>query len=133
MTVRAHADAVLSLLRAVSGLTVYDGQVPSQPALPYVVVYFDAGPPNQELASLDDLSSERDWSFQVTSVGGTREQAQWAVEGAFAGLYGVRPSVAGRSCGRIRHVGSQPARRDDDVTPPLMYATDQWRFLSTPA
>lgn len=127
---RGHANAVLSLLSADTALRVYDGQVPNNPVLPYVVLYIDSGTRSTE--SLEGDADTADFSMQTTSVGSTREQAQWAAERAMGALLDVRPSVAGWACGRIRHVGSQPTRRDDDVDPPLMYATDQWRFLSTP-
>lgn len=128
---RAHATAVLSLLGAVPGLRVYDGQVPNNPVLPYVVLYIDSGTRSAESLSCD--ADTADFALQTTSVGATREQAQWAAERAMGALLDARPVVSGWLCGRVRHAGSQPTRRDDDVDPPLMYATDQWRFLSTPA
>jgi hypothetical protein len=129
--IRAHVTAVVGLLDAVANLTVYDGEVPNTPTLPYVVVFSDQGPATR--TGFEAVSDRRDFTFQTSAVGSTPEQARWAAEKTSAALLDVTPTVASRTCWPITHLGSQPTRPDLDVDPPVYLAVDQWRLPSIPA
>lgn len=128
---RAHADAVNTLLDAVANLTNYDETAPKDAAAPYVVARYDDGVRTR--TSILPSSTAITVTFQVTGVGRDRNQAQAALERATSALVDVRPTVAGRSCSPIEQVASQPTLRDDDFTPPLFYAVNQFQFFSVPA
>ena len=76
--IRAHVDAVLALVDAVSGVTVYDGTVPDSPSLPYVVIRTDSG--RRERSALPVSSDRVTVRIWATSVGVTRASAQWVSE-----------------------------------------------------
>jgi hypothetical protein len=135
-----HNAAVLTALLAawqlVGDATAPDGLTyNSQQQLikPYCVVYplgtstFDG--------SLDNSDAQADaWpTSQVTSVGSTREQADFMRDTARAALLGTYLTVAGRRVGPVRLVDEQPARPDYDVTPYLFYAVDRFRIYTTPS
>lgn len=128
---RAHTTALLALLRAPSSLTIYDGEVPDNPALPYAVLYPDAG-----TASVANLAAQSTWVStvaQVTAVGLTRDQAEWAADKVSAALLDHVPTVTGRSANPVTQESAQIAQRDDSVTPHRFYAVTQWRVASVPA
>lgn len=128
--IRLHVAAVLALVDAVPNVNVYDAIVPNDPALPYVVVRTDTGPRTR--SSILATSDRLDLTVWCTSVGATREQAQWVAEKVAGALLDVRPTVSGRQCFPIESVNSQPAQRDDAISPPLMYAVDEYRLTSIP-
>ena len=129
--IRLHAAAVLALIDAQPNVTVYDGQVPNRPVLPYAVMYADQGGAGQ--SAFSGKSDFRVWRFQTTAVGSTPEQCRWLAERVELALLDVAPVVTGRTCGRIDKLDSQPVRRDDTVDPALFYAVDRWQFLSVAA
>lgn len=129
MTGRAHADAVLALLEA--AVTTFDSQVEGAPPDRYVVFY--PGPGLAQRDRMTPSSSKLDAEFQVTAVGLSREQAQWAADAGRDAVLDVRPVVAGRACSPIRQTVARPLARDDDVTPPLFYVVALYAFTSVPA
>jgi len=128
--IRAHVDAVLALVDAVSGVTVYDGTVPDSPSLPYVVIRTDSG--RRERSALPVSSDRVTVRIWATSVGVTRASAQWVSEKVTTALLDVRPTVASRQCFPITSVNSQPAR-EDDVVKSLVYVLDEFELVSIPA
>lgn len=130
--------ALLELLGADSNLVVFEGKVPvgsdgKPPARPYVVVYAP-GPDGQAMvANLAGQSVNFDGEWQTTTVGDEADSVRVVQARVHAALLDRKPSIPGRVSFPIRHMGAQPTRRDDDVQPPVLYATDQWRCMSVPA
>lgn len=130
--IAGHHAAVLTLLSGLSW-TLYDGQVPDTPSFPYAVLYMDTG--NEDGTKLCGSSDMADFRFQVTSVGLTRASAVVVADAVRTLLLDVRPTVAGRTCTRIRRETSIPVRADEDVTLTdanlkPMFAVDTYHFVS---
>jgi hypothetical protein len=127
------AAALLALLAADPNLKVYDGKVPvdntgKPPTRPYVVLYAP-----DDTSSVDDLtgrSRRGDGVYQVTTVADEADSLRLVRKRVKTVLLDVRPDVTGRTSFPIRHDYSNPALRDDDVQPPVMYGTDGWRCAS---
>ena len=126
-------QALLSMIRTSVGVTcpIYWGGAAANAAAPYAVVYPDSGmlsPTRRTLAN----NGPDELRFQITSVGGSPDQAQWVADKtAHAVLTGV-PVVAGRRVWPTVEEGSQPLRRDDGSIP-LFFATAQYLTRSDPA
>lgn len=127
----AHAEAILSLLRSIPHVTVYDGSVPDRPALPYVVVWIT--PPRHESDRMTGDQLNADNVFQTTTSGLTPESVRIVVNNLHAALVDARVAVDGRNSQRIKHLTAQPIRPDQDVLPPLFYGVDQWSLFTVPA
>lgn len=128
--IRAHLAAVKTKLE-LAGLIVYDGTVPPGATVPYVVLFPDQGQASS--TRFDQVSDQRVFRVQTTSVASTVEQARWAAEKVHGALLDAVLTISGRATWPVRHETSRPIERDDDVTPPLMYAVDVWRLQSVPA
>lgn len=125
---REHANAVLTIAQAIPNVTVYDTQAPAKPALPYAVLRFDSGVRSR--TSLLASSTRVTTTVTCTSVGVDRGQSQGVAERVADGVVDQRPTVAGRTCSPIEHVDSRPSQMDSQVSPPLFYAVDVFRFVS---
>lgn len=119
----SEVDAgVLALLKG-SGMNYYDGWVTDSDEsaktisapLPYAVYYSTPGRP---VNGRPGGRSGREYEFQVSYVGMTREQAVWAQEKIEATLDGVSITVAGRSRTIARTPDNQFIGRDDTWTRP---------------
>lgn len=124
-------DSLLALLNAVPNLNVYDGYVDVDPTskvidvpLPYVVFYSTPGYDNDE--RLCGGVAGRVVEFQITGIGGTREQAKWALDQARAAL--SRQRLATSLIQRLDD--NAPVRREDAFTRPgglpLFYGVDKY-------
>ena len=111
MTYTAHNPqtfyaAVVSRLSSQTGKNVGRAEAPSDVTLPYAVVY-----PLDEAADLDvngTLGDPHDttvFEWQVTSVGGTAEQAEWMQQKVRSALVGWAPTVSGVSSGKVEKSG----------------------------
>lgn len=134
-----EADALITLLRAAletgDGIKPDGGGYPGGDStaqfVPYVVVHCGVvltigGPVGDPFA---DTASE----YQLTAVGETAAQARWAADKARGVILPARLAVPDRCVQLIEWGPSQPADRDDDVTPSLYYAIDVYTIHSTPA
>lgn len=131
-----HALAVIASLEA-AGLTVGDGVAPrdgSPPRIvaPCVVVHMVPG------GAIDGTAGDPDgWAdarFQLTCVGRVAAEARYTADLADSALGDNPPTVDGRKVRRVRPV--EPwgrVERDNDVTPPLFYATRTWGLWTFPA
>lgn len=136
MTIQAHADAVLGLLRAVVGLTVYPepdsiAQVPDGAEPPYVSVYvttrYDLGP------SLAAASSRAVTTVTAHCVGGNAIAARAVAQMVSGALLDVKPTIAGRSCYPIRQDPVDgPPRPDESTGHPVMDLIQQYRLETLP-
>ena len=135
MTVRAHADAVLALLRAADGsLTVHDGAVPTGGVPPYVLVYFgDDDPELPDSRPLEGASERFVLRVYAHSVGGNAAAARAVGERVRAALLDVVPAIAGRACWPIRREESSPPQRDESTGILVMDRVDIYRVESVPA
>lgn len=131
----AHYDFVKGLL--VAGLpvsmTLYEGQVPDEPAFPYAVLRMDTGV--DAATHLCGTSSEASMRFMVTSVGLTDASARVVAGAVRAAVLDMRPVVAGRKCTPIRRETTLQIQPDNDVTLPgsnlhPMFGVDGFHFLS---
>ena len=137
MTAGPHAQAFLNLLAAAPGspaLVVYDGAVPSPaPVPPYVVAYFTITTPDEPSVGIEDVPNWVDATAYLHCVGGNAAAAR-AVSGRVRPvLLGVKPTVAGRDCARIRHIDSQPPQRDETTGRLVFDLVDVYQFRSLPA
>lgn len=124
-------DDLLTMLRAVANLNVYDGYVDADEAqhvisvpLPYVVFFSSPGYDNNK--RLAGGVNGRVLEFTITGVGGTREQAKWAMDKARGAL--SRKRLNGNLI--IRDDNNDPVRREDDFSQPgglpLFYGIDKY-------
>jgi hypothetical protein len=132
---RAHADALLAALRALTAqFGVYDAEVPATPATPYLVQYPDGG--MRERGSLTADHDQVTSSVQWTCVGTSRNEALWVADQACQ-LLGRVLTVPGRSCWPLTQLGASPVSRDDTnrtaSNRPLFTAVVDVQLTSTPA
>jgi hypothetical protein len=136
----ADDATVLTVLRAVPNLNVWDGHVEDSDAstmvisadLPYVVFWggYDDDAPGDSLAGTSGAHLS---DFRVTFVGETREQAKWAGEQARAVLNRKRLSfTAGSRFVRCTDNSGYVTRDDTWMRPggaPLFSGIDQYEVL----
>lgn len=97
---------------------------------PYAVVHDLGGPVDGTLAEPSDDGWHR---FQVTGVGSTAEQAQWAGDRARTLLTGAVLTVAGRAPAVVDLDEMGACRRDEDVQPVVWFTSDVFTAMTTPA
>lgn len=135
---REHYDAVMSLLRADTGppaLKVYpdaEGLVPTNPVPPYVRVYFYVErPPDDPMNSVKALSTTWTCRWLIHCVGANEYATIATAMRVNRALQDVRPTIAGRTCGRIRQEGSNPPQRDESTGVLVMDRMDTYRLITT--
>jgi len=131
---QALANAGLDLLRADTGLTVYDGVVPNgtlvagQAVPPFVVVYTDLTQPADAASganTLEGKSRHRTVAWYCHCVGNDAITARAVAQRVRTALIDVRPTVAGipaESVGQISEVQSDPAGKDESLGFPVFSA-----------
>lgn len=129
-----HAAAVLALLNAVTSpaLTVYDGKVPSgidPAATPYVLLYFE---PGRLDVTFEGFTPDFLLRARCHCVGGNAKAARMVADRVATALLDVTPTVAGRSCDRIRWEESLPPQRDESTGQTVMDQVDVYAFMSVP-
>lgn len=132
---QAHADAILGLLTADTGLVVYDGKVPDKPAVPakqYVLVYLSTTTPEgTSLTSDQDLAVTRAYCHCV----GPDAKAARAIAGRVAArLLNARTTITNRVTLPIRDDDSGgPPDRDETTGVLVMDQVSVYRLESLPA
>lgn len=126
---RLHTDGVIAALEAVDELNVGDATGKDLP-LPYAVVY--AIPGGDSSGTLERPDEDAELVYQVTCVGKSRRQAEWAVDKAMSALLDGF-AVEGREITRVWVDSFGGIRRDDDATPPLFSGMPRFRVKTTPA
>ena len=124
-TIREHTDAVIAALEA-EGITVGNASGNGLEP-PYIVVYRIGGTRDGEAAAPEDRA---DLVYQLTCVGAMAEAAEFLQDQAETAMRAL--AIPGRAV-RSWIDSDGPVARDDDVKPPLFYATPRWRIWSTPA
>lgn len=115
---QAIVDAGLNLLRADTGLTVYDGAVPDPlpdvNAHPWVLVYttveWPADDPN---GALDGLTGRAVARWYCHCVGANQQASRAVAQRVRTQLLDKRPAIAGMVAGLVRHEQDQPPIRDE--------------------
>jgi hypothetical protein len=111
---QALVDAGLTLLRADTSLTVYDGAVPAGGVPPYVVVYATVSrPAHHPDNDLRGGSTRYLTTWYCHSVGGNAGAARAAAQRVRTALLDVKPTVVGLSCAPIREA-QEPTPPDRD-------------------
>lgn len=138
---RLVSNALLEGLKA-SSVPVGDGLVPdsaglppgrTDPFRPYAVLHHVIGGTSN--GSLEDPDADFDQTYQITSVGATREQCEWVADEMREIMLASAPSVDGRTVllVGIQYLGG--AVRDDSLgftDPPVWMCADRYRVRSTP-
>jgi hypothetical protein len=126
---QAFAAAGLDLLRAVDGLTVYDGAVPAdvlkvRPVRPYVLVDCDVAPVAYSPDNPIDRVATTMWkvSWYCRCVGADAEAARAVTQMVRTALNDVRPSIEGVSCDQITLADWSPPDRDESTGQLVMSA-----------
>ena len=136
MTAVARGPETLAVLAklAAGGVMVGDGVRPDAWATAtagYVVLYPLMVDPDGPAA---DAYADAESEYQITAVGRTRAQAQFAADKARSVMLAPGLSIPGRAL--MQPVEWSPSRgvtRDDDEDPPLFYAVDSYLIRTTPA
>lgn len=126
-------SGIISALATGTGKQVGDGAAPSAAVLPFAVVY-PIGDVDRE-AAMNELLKDGDLvtEVQVTSVGESREQAQWMSGQIREEFIASAISWATRKITLVELDDGNAVERDDDVQPPLFYGIDSFLVFSTPA
>jgi hypothetical protein len=131
---RTRDNAILAWLNTELDRTVFDGYVGPRDdsALPYAVMY--AAGHGRLDGPVGAPHEDDDPLIQITSVGGSREQAQWMAGKVRHAFLDPGLTITGRALLEpVELVLSLPVRRDDQVNPPLFYVVEQFRVRTTPA
>lgn len=132
-----HIAAFAALLTSV-GLTVYDGEVPDDPAVQYVLLYDYFVTPDgltaPDALSLTLASGPLDPQIYVHSVGVTRQSARATAARVRAAVLDQVLAVAGRTCFPVRHRDGQSVRRNEEIPGrPVFDQVDVYGWRSLPA
>lgn len=125
-----HADAVLGALKTSPPFPVFDGPVAANTAPPYQVVYVSVTTP--EAVSMEEAADLVTTTAIVHSVGGSGAAVRNVADRAAGILIGFRPEIAGRDCGRVRLIDSQPAAVNEETGQRILNQVDTYRFTSVP-
>lgn len=135
---RPVLDAVVAVLEAISvgganTMKVGDGTDPNHER-PYLVVTTIPG--GRYEGPLDDTNADADIRIQVTGIGDTREQADWACDKAKAALTkaALDTELAGdsRKVLTVDLVLEFGARDERGMTQPTFVGFDQYQIATTP-
>ena len=130
-----NADHVAVFLAALTAddtglLTTSDGAVPQGTSPPYRGAYASVDTP--EAHGMEDAADAIVCTAIVHNVGDTAEAARKIADRTAAALIGLRPTVAGRDCGRIQLIDSAPTRRDESTLVTVADLVDVYRFITLP-
>lgn len=127
-----HIAALKTVLEAALTFPVGLAHKPDGAATPYVVLYPD--PAAATSASLCDDRETLTLFTIVHGIGEGPEQAIWALDQTRTALLTQTPTVTGRAIRRMwQTTNPAPARRDDDVSPPLWITVAEFGMRSSPA
>lgn len=135
---KLHVDAGLGLLRADTGLVVYpdaEGNTPAEGsrAKSYVRVYsYIDRPRTADGNALDGLSSAWTVRWYCHSVGANEYSAVAVGMRVNRALMDVRPTIAGRACGRIEQETAQPPTRDEATGTTVFDLIAVYRLITMP-
>ena len=127
-----HVAPILAALQAddTGSLHTVDGSVPVGTEVPYRVVYTSVTAP--EAIGMEAASDRITCTAIVHNVAGSAAAARVIADRTAAVLIGLRPTVAGRDCARVRLVDAQPQRRDESAIAVTITQTDVYQYTSLP-
>jgi hypothetical protein len=139
-----HAAAILDRLRAAAGtpvMVVHDGKVPDSPDpganAPYVLVRFvfrqltAAESPATTSLTFDSVTWQVD--VQAHCVGTDARSTRGVKARVRTQLLNWAPSVANRSCTRLKQTDSVTLDPNEAMGVPIEQASDTYRFISQSA
>lgn len=131
-----HYDAVMGLLRNPGGLIVVpdaQGFVPSPLLPPYVRVYMALeDPPNGAADRIDGDSVTIVARFYCHCVGANEYAARVIASLVRQRLLNVVPTIAGRTCFKLRKEVSVPADRNEQTGTAMFDRVDVYRLQTGP-
>jgi hypothetical protein len=102
--------------------------LPEDAAPPYLLLSFRWPTETTRLAGWsNDVTGE----VTVTHVAATKSELRWALARTRALLMDAPLTLAGRSTAPLRPLDSSGDLVDRDVSPPVLYSTDQYRIFTT--
>jgi len=123
------ADALKAALTA-TGIAHAEGRKPTVGAgLPYIVWWLDPG-------TVTDKTMQGRDGFELVvvfqSYGSSVDAVRFAVSrGRTAAMSLFGAAVGGRRVQMPENIPAPPMARDDDVSPPLWWQSDEWRYRLT--
>jgi len=142
IALRTFTDSILARLQTnAEGLSVYDGEAPkgALSTLPFTVLAPELSTElTDDGGTLADPNAHPIMEWQMTSVGRSREQAQWCSDIMRAVLIATPLTTAGRNVWIVNVGALGQIERDDDVdiggiTGSLFYANDLVEIPSSPS
>lgn len=128
--IAASAAAAHTHLAAALPIAVYDGAVPDNPAVPYVVLWTSA--PQRSSDRLSGEQSDGLHRFQTTCVDLTVQGARVVQDAVHAALVDAQLDVPGRASARVKHTSTQVPREETRPARHLWLAVDTWSLASFP-
>lgn len=128
-----HTAPVLAALNGMApALTIVDGPVNPQspPAMPYAVVYAHVNMP--DAVSLEEVVDLVTCTAIVHIVAANAGAVRIVADRVMGALLGLRPTIAGRSCARIRLVDSRPPDWDRSTGQLVMTQQDVYEYVTLP-
>lgn len=124
---RTFYAAIVTRLGTSTGKNIGLAEAPANVTTPYSVVWpLDPDDDPDSYGDLSDAHAAQLYSWQVTSVGATTDEALWMQQKVRAALLGWSPTVSGLTCAEVERSGGQGLTRDDDLRPPVFYAIDRF-------
>lgn len=123
-----HATAILTLLRADTNLTVFDGAPPDLTPPPYVVAWISLD--DEESVSLADEQGKTNLRATIHSVGASGEAARIVSDRVRSALHNIRLGIAGRNSWKIRHSYGIPPQPDESTGRLVVDVVDVYTFAS---
>lgn len=125
-----HSAPILAVLGALP-VPFSDGKVAVGTVPPYVAGYVSVSTP--EAVGMEDAADRVTCTAITHSVGGNAEACRTVGDLVVTALLGLRPTVAGRDCGRVRLVDARPMDRDEVPLEPRLSLVHVWEYVSVPA
>lgn len=130
--IRAHAEAVETILATASGLVFHDGEPPVGLTGRYVIFYLTTPQGVERTQRLSAAFPKSRFLLSTLYVGDSPNEVRWVAEKVHTALIGKRLSVAGRTCDPFTPPSTPgQVRPDDSTAPPAWVATDVWAFNSS--
>lgn len=122
--------AVVGLLDAQAGLTVYADGAPDLAQPPYVTVWLSTD--LEDTDRLEASTNRVQWRITTHSVGSSAEAALRVAGLVRLALLDTRPAVAGSQSSRVHHTAGRSPQVDESTGVTVADIVDQWTFTAWP-